>query len=265
MLLQEQIKQLKNIHYEDPKKVFSMYLNTDRRSPEQQKGEWKIHLKNALKDLADATKDSDSHEEKNQSKTIREKVEKEVYGKERELLRGLILFATADEDLWFSEALHIPVETEFHWTNAPDLGQLKKLEEVYPYTGIVVLQQNNALVIETEVGTVLEQTDYTLDMNTDQWTQHQGPQGDDRTQGGAKQDEYSEHVAALQQRWFKSLVSTIEKKAKDKGWQQIYLVGSKDEIDPLQSYFNKKIDKTIPRNLLNWDADKILDEVLDDE
>lgn len=264
MLLKDKIKELKNIQYEDPKKVFSMYLNTDPKSPEQQKGEWKIHLKNALKDLADATKDSDSHEEKNQSKTIREKIEKEVYGKEPELKRSMILFATADEDLWFSETLHIPVETEFHWENAPVLNQLESLEQSYPYTGIIVIQQDEATVLETEIGTLMDQTHYSLDMNTDDWREHQGPQGDDFTQGGSKKDEYEDRVEANQQRWFKSLVSTLEKKAKDKGWEQIYLVGEKDEIDALQSYFNKKIDKKIPRNLLNWDDDKILSAVLEE-
>lgn len=199
MLLKDQIKELKNIKYDDPKKVFTMYLNTDRSSPEQQKGEWKIHLKNALKDLAESTKDSDSHEEKNQSKTIREKVEKEVYGKERELLRGLILFATADEDLWFSKALHVPVETEFHWEQEPYLNQLKRLEQAYPYTGIVVIQQDEAVVLETEIGALFDQTHYTLDMSTDDWREHQGPQGDDLTQGGSKKDEYNERVEANQQ------------------------------------------------------------------
>lgn len=262
MLLKDQIKQLKKIEYQDPKKVFTMYLNTDPKSSEQQKGEWKIHLKNALKDLADATKDSDSHEEKNQSKTIREKVEKEVYGKEPELLRSMILFATADEELWFSKTLHIPVETEFHWENKPVLDQLESLEESYPYTGIIVIQQDEALVLETEIGTLMDQTHYTLDMNTDDWREHQGPQGDDLTQGGSKKDEFKDRVKANQQRWFKSLVSTLEKKAKDKGWEQIYLVGEKDEIDPLQPYFNKTINKTIPRNIFNWDADKILDAAL---
>lgn len=56
MLLKDQLKELENIDYNDAKKVFTMYLNMDRSIPEQQKGERKIHLKNALKDLADATK-----------------------------------------------------------------------------------------------------------------------------------------------------------------------------------------------------------------
>lgn len=264
MLLRDRIKKLKDIQYQEPKKVFTMYLNTDQRSAEQQKGEWKIQLKNALKDLEESTKDSDSHEEKNQSKTIRQKIEKEVYEKEHELLRGLILFATADEDLWFSLALNIPVETEFHWENKPVLDQLERLEQSYPYTGIIVMQQDEAVVLETEIGTLMDQTHYTLDLNTDDWREHQGPQGDDITQGGSKKDEFKDRVEANQQRWFKSLASTLEKKAKNRGWDQIYLVGEKDEIDSLQSYFHKEIDKTVPRNIFNWDADKILEAVLEE-
>lgn len=94
MIFKDEINKLKNTHYNDPKKVFTLYLNTDRSNPEEQNGAWKIELKNILKDLVDSTKDSDSHEENNQSKTIREKVEKEVYGKEPELKRDLVLFAT---------------------------------------------------------------------------------------------------------------------------------------------------------------------------
>lgn len=266
MLLQNRRKELEKISYEEPKNVFSMYLNTDRRDPEQQDGAWKIELKNGLKDLADTTKESNSHEEKNQSKTIRQKVEKEVYGRlaEKELFRGYILFATADEDLWFSQALHIPVETEFHWKNEPALDQLKKLEKDYPYTGIIVIQQDEVVVLETEMGTLVDQSHYTLDMNTNDWRQHQGPQGDDITQGGSKKDEFKSRVKEHQQRWFKALVAKMEQKAGQRDWEQIYLVGEKDEVEPLKSYFNKKIDKTVPRNLLNWNANNILSEVLDE-
>ncbi|MFD1416240.1 VLRF1 family aeRF1-type release factor [Oceanobacillus jeddahense] len=266
MLLQNRIKKLKQISYEDPKKVLSVYLNTDHRDPEQQGGAWKIELKNGLNELADATQGSNSHEEKNQSQTIRQKVEKEVYSREEEkdLFRGFVLFGTADEDLWFSQALHIPVKTEFHWENKLVLEQLKTLEKDYPYTGIIVIQQDEVIVLETELGTLLDQTHYTLDMNTDDWRQHQGPQGNDITQGGAKRDEYKERVKEHQQRWFKALVTKLEKRAGQRGWEQIYLVGEKNEVEPLKSYFNKNIDKTVPRNLLNSDADKILADVLED-
>lgn len=220
MLMKDQLKQLKNIRYKDPHKVFSMYLNTDPRDPEQQDGKWKIHLKKSLQDLAESTKKSESHEEKNQARTIIHKVEQEIQKKEADMHRSMILFASADEDLWYSKTLHIPVETEFHWENAPALNQLEKLEQSYPYTGIIVVQQYEVLVIETEIGALINETHYELNLDSDDWREHQGPQGDDLTQGGAKRDEFNERVKANQQRWFKSLVSTLEKKAADKGWEQ---------------------------------------------
>ncbi|WP_080871869.1 VLRF1 family aeRF1-type release factor [Oceanobacillus timonensis] len=266
MLLQDKIKRLKQISYEEPQKVLSMYLNTDHRDPEQQGGAWRIELKNGLKELADATQESSSHEEKNQSKTIRQKVENEVNEREAEkgLYRGLVLFGTADEDLWFSQALHVPVKTEFHWETEPVLDQLKQLEKEYPYTGVIVIQQDEVTVLETELGTLVDQSHYTLDLNTNDWRQHEGPQGNDVRQGGAKKDEFKERVKEHQQRWFKALVAKLEKRAGQRDWEQIYLVGEKNEVEPLKSYFNKNIDKTVPRNLLNSDADKILADVLDD-
>src|SRR5699024_4727874 len=101
-------------------------------------------------------------------------------------------------------------------------------------------------------------------MDSDQWRQHQGPQGDDWTQGGAKKDEYQDRVEAHQQRWFKSLAETMEKKRKKRGWKQMYLVGEKDEIEPLQDYFHYNIDKTVPRNLLGRNPENILSDMYED-
>src|SRR5699024_1943184 len=137
MLMRDKLKQLEETTYEDPKKVFSMYLNTDPRDPEQSEKKWKITFKKALDDLAEQTKDSDSHEEKNQAKEVREKVEKEIYDKKDQLNRSTLLFATADEDLWYSFSLNIAVESEFHWDRSPDVRQLRDLIDRYPYTGIL--------------------------------------------------------------------------------------------------------------------------------
>lgn len=263
MLMEDYLKQLENTSYEEPGKVFSMYLNTDPRDPEQQgsKPKWKIKLKKALSDLEKQTKDSDSHEEKNESKEIRKKIEQEVYGKEDQLNRSLLLFATADEELWFSKNLNIPVTTEFHWENQPDVNQLKELVAEYPHSGVLVIQQDRAMLIETEIGMVLDTIYYKLDLNTDDWRQHQGPQGDDWTQGGAKRDEYKDRVEANQQRWFKSLAETIQKKSKKQGWTQLQLVGEKEEVEKLKNYFSKEIDKTVPRNLLDRNPSEILADV----
>ena len=71
-------------------------------------------------------------------------------------------------------------------------------------------------MIETEIGTIVDEDYYTLDLDTNDWREHSGPQGDDLTQCGAQRDEYKERVKDNQGRWFKSLVATIEKMLRKK-------------------------------------------------
>ncbi|HLR20333.1 MAG TPA: VLRF1 family aeRF1-type release factor [Staphylococcus sp.] len=261
MLLEEEINNLEQFDGESQnQKVFSIYLDT---SPEQGT-KWKIELKNALKDLSEQTKKSDNHEEKNQAKKIIDKVETEIQGAEPNLKRGLILFITADESLRFEKYVNISVDTQFNWGFQPKLDQIKSLQQSHPYTGILVLQQDKARVIETEIGTIVDEDYYTLDLETDDWREHEGPQGDDLTQGGSKRDEFKERVKANQERWFKRLVTRIEKKAKTKGWQQIYLAGEKEEVEKLKSMFNRDIDQVTPSNILNLNATEIINKVMDD-
>ncbi|WP_432723887.1 VLRF1 family aeRF1-type release factor [Staphylococcus equorum] len=261
MLLQEEINNLEQFDGKSRnQKVFSIYLDT---SPDQGT-KWKIELKNALKDLSDKTKSSDNHEEKNQAKDIINKVETEIQGAEPNLKRGLILFMTADETLKFEKHVNISIKTEFKWDTKPKLDQLKSLQQSYPYTGVLVLQQDKARVIETEIGTIVDEDYYTLDLDTNDWREHSGPQGDDLTQGGAQRDEYKERVKANQERWFKSLVATIEKNAKKKGWHQLYLAGEKEEVEKLKTMFNRNIDQVTPSNILNLNASEIINKVMEE-
>lgn len=64
MDLNKEIKKLENIHLEKPQQVFTMYLNTDPSDPEQQGGEWKIHLKNGLNNFEAYLKEDGDSEEK---------------------------------------------------------------------------------------------------------------------------------------------------------------------------------------------------------
>ncbi|WP_436964432.1 VLRF1 family aeRF1-type release factor [Staphylococcus xylosus] len=258
MLLKEEINNLEKYDgTAENQKVFSIYLNTH---PDQGT-KWKIELKNALKDLAYRTKHSDDHEEKNQAKKVIKKVETEIQSVEPELKRGLILFLTADESLLFKKLTHISLDTEFNWGDQPKLDQLKSLQGNYPYTGILVLQQDKARLIETEIGTIVKEKDFILDLDTDDWREHQGPQGDDFTQGGSKRDEFKERVKANQERWLKNLASTVEINAKRNEWKQIYLAGEKEEIEKLRTLFNRNIDKIITSNILNLNATEIITKV----
>ncbi|HEX7064557.1 MAG TPA: VLRF1 family aeRF1-type release factor [Bacillales bacterium] len=263
MNLKTKLDELKKVEFEKPKKVFTMYLDTDRSKPDQQNGEWKIRLKNGLKQLQQYIENSGADDELKQFKTIKEKVQNEIRDNERDLLRGVILFATADGEIWFVEKLPISVETAFYWETSPAVSQLESLEKRYPYMGVLLIQKDRAAVLETEMGILEDKNHYTLDLETNDWREHQGPQGDDLTVGGQKKDQFQERVEANRQRWFKNLASKIEKKAGKRNWEQLYLVGEKDEIEDLKPYFNKKIDKTIPRNLLNRRPHEILNQVLE--
>ncbi|RIO53902.1 hypothetical protein BUZ85_21425, partial [Mammaliicoccus sciuri] len=98
-------------------------------------------------------------------------------------------------------------------------------------------------------------------LDTDDWREHQGPQGDDFTQGGSKRDEFKERVKANQERWLKNLASTVEINAKRNEWKQIYLAGEKEEIEKLRNLFNRNIDKVITSNILNLNATEIITKV----
>lgn len=264
MLTEKDLNQLDKANSDDTKKILSLYLNVDPRDPEQEGDKWKIKLKKILTQLEEDTKDSDSHEEKNQAKALQEKVENHIYGKANKFKRGLVLFATADGDLWLSIDLNIPVTTESYWNNKAQTDQLTTIQNQYPYTGILILQQDQAQLIETELKEELDSFYYKLDLNTDDWRQHQGPQGDDWTKGGAQRDEYKDRVKANQERWLRSLAQTVQKKAQQLNWKQFYLVGEKGEVEQLRGYFDQKIDKVVPKNLLGRNANNIIEEALDE-
>ncbi|HET7580025.1 MAG TPA: VLRF1 family aeRF1-type release factor [Bacillales bacterium] len=262
MTLNKQLDELKNKEFQAPKKVLSLYLNTDLSQQSQQEGEWKIRLKNGLKRIQEYVENSGDKEELKQFKSTRKAVENKIYENEKSLSRSIVIFATADEEIWVAEKLPVPVETEFYWESSPVTTQFQSLKKDYPFMAVVLIQKNEAAVLETEWGILMDKSRYTLDLNTNDWREHQGPQGDDLTRGGSKKDEFDDRLEANRNRWFKQLVSKIEKKAGNRNWEKLFLVGEKDEVENLKSHFSKTIDKTIPRNLLNRKDQDILSEVL---
>src|SRR5699024_1145631 len=142
MSFQHYVQELRSIHQSGANKVFSMYLNTDPSDPEQQGGKWKIQFKNGLRNFKAYLKEDNNHEELRNFKSIEQKVEKYVSDYEQHLLKGIIIFATADDEVWIAERLQVRLTTEFFWDATPQLQQLEQLIENYPRTGIILVQQN---------------------------------------------------------------------------------------------------------------------------
>src|SRR5699024_4819316 len=171
MDLRQQIKQLENIKKEQDNKVLTMYLNTDPSDPEQQAGEWKIHLKNGLRNFESYLEEDNNKEELKNFQLVKQKVEKFVHGNEQHFRKGIILFASADEEVWFADRFQMPVKTEFFWEEEPVLGQLKELLETYQKSGIIIVTKYYVKLISVHLNEIMDTKNYKHDINTEKYSQ----------------------------------------------------------------------------------------------
>jgi hypothetical protein len=265
MSFQKTMKKLENLSLQKPDKLLTVYLNTDRSDHDQQGGEWKIALKNGFNRLEQYLESAPEEQERLQ--TIRPKVEEYILSQERELPRSFIIFASADSGIWETFEVQVPVETNFYWEEKPNLEQLKALHDQYPYTGLVLLQQNQIKIITSAFGQLQTTEFMEFDLDTEDWRRNEGPHHADVSMGSgggkaSQQDEYDERLKANQQRWWKSLGSILDKKAADENWEKIVLVGDKEEAAVLSENMNKDVHDTIQKNLLNENEHKVIEKLL---
>src|SRR5699024_12292801 len=88
--------------------------------------EWKIHLKNGMKELKEQVKNKDNPEELKALQNLLDKAETEIYAKQKEMQRGLILIASADGELWRERILQVPVTTSIRWDHTADTEQVEE-------------------------------------------------------------------------------------------------------------------------------------------
>lgn len=266
MTINKRLKELEKIQLEKPNKVFSMYLNTDPSDPDQQGGEWKIHLKNGLKEIQKYVEKSQNKEEIENYEKVREKVEAFVKGNEQDFQKGIVLFASADDSVWFAERVQMSLDNQFHWEEKPATDQLSELRKSFPRSGIILLQQNEIKVIEAELGSILETKYFELDLNTEDWRQKsaEGKRQQAMGKGGKdpSRDSFDNRVFANQTRWYKSIAPKLDKLAKDNDWERIYLVGDKEEARILKEAMNKEVYKVEEKNLLNHEEHEVLEKVI---
>lgn len=268
MDLNKQLQQLKHVRREGANKIFTMYLNTDPSDPDQQGGKWKINFKNGLRNFESYLQEDDNKEELKNFQLVKQKVKKFVYGHEVDLLRGIIVFATADEEIWFADRVQMRLESTFTWQETPELEQMQKLKDHYPKSGIILVQQNEIKVIESDLNRIEDRISYELDLNTDDWRQKKGPRKAAATAGapGAsnyQQDNFEARYQENKHRWYKQIAPKLDKRAKDHGWERIFVVGEADPAIQLKNEMNKPVDRVIQKNMLDHEESQILRAVFD--
>ncbi|WLD92552.1 VLRF1 family aeRF1-type release factor [Alkalihalobacillus sp. AL-G] len=262
MKFSEKLNELKDIRATGTQKIMSLYLNTDRSGGNQQGGEWKIKLKNGLNKFEEYVGEMGSHEELKGFRQLKERIYKTITERERDLKRSIVLFATPDERLWTIEDLQIPIETSFHWEEYPVLDQLENLQTKYPYSGIVVINKEDATVLETEMGVLVDEYHYSFEPDIKDWREHWGPlAGSVNGSETNKKDEFQERFEANQQRWLKELGSKITKKAKKYNWKKTYLMGEKSYLNEFKKHLPYEISK-FGKNPEKIEPSRIINEVI---
>lgn len=242
--------------------VLTIHLNTDASAGNLSNGEWKIHLKNGLKELKEEVKEKDNQDELKALKKLQDKVEKEIAVHSREMRKGFILVASADGELWKARVLQVPVTTSFHWGKTAETQQIEELEQRFPETALVVVQQANVTFIETSLGIIRDTKKYSWDIDSENWVDEEDT-AQPLARGGGK-DEFKRRFEENQHRWYKSLASRIEKEIKNRGLEGAYLVGSKESVAEVEANMSpNNVKGIITKNLGSKPDHEILNEVFD--
>ncbi len=243
-----------------------MYLNTDPTDPDQQGGEWKIHIKNAMRNFETYLEEANNKEELNNFQLVKKNVVKYIKENELHQLKGIIIFATADEVVWYADIVQMRLDNEFYWQESPELSQFRKLITSFPKTGIILVQQNQIKVIESYLNQLENTFTYELDVEEETWRVMQGPRKGNSTTGlgssNLQKDNFDARYEANQQRWYKSIAPKLDKQAKDKKWEKIFVVGQAFASNELVNQMNKPVDDVILKNMLDHEETKVMQEVL---
>lgn len=261
MLLKEKLDQLKHAQVQKPDKVMTLYLNTDRRDADRQNGEWKIQLKNGFRNFEDYLKQSDNKEELEKYEKVKGKIQEEIDRIENDLKRGLIIIASSDDQIWLVERTQVPVETNIYWEEEAHLEALEKLQSDYPNTGIILVHHDYVRILETELGFLTKSEEYAWDPDEDNWRIYEGTTGNENISGNgstAQRELYEDRIKANRERWYKSMAAKLDKKAKNRQWEKIYVAGEKEEANELNDLMNKQ-SIVVGKNY----ADKRDDEVIE--
>lgn len=242
--------------------VLTIHLNTDQSSGNLSNGEWKIHLKNGLKELKEEVKEKDNQSELKALKKLQDKVEKEIAVHQREMRKGFILIASADGELWRARVLQVPVTTSFHWGEKAETQQIEELEQRFPETALVVVQQADVTFIETSLGIIRDTKKYSWDVDSESWLDYEEA-AQPLARGGGR-DEFQHRFAENQHRWYKNLAVQLEKEVKNRGLEGVYLVGSKESVGELETHMaGSKIKGVVTKNLGSKPEHEIVNEVFD--
>ncbi|WP_096439607.1 VLRF1 family aeRF1-type release factor [Alteribacter populi] len=262
MSLAKELEALKEFQCPDGKCVLSVYLNTDRANQDQQKGEWKIRLKNGLKKLDEYLEVSGNATQLKNYRKLKTKVKKEILGNQVNLQKSVVIFGSEEGDLWSVHYLQLPVETSFYWENYAVVDQLESLQNDFPMSGVILTNMDEIKIIDTALGEVNETRTYTFDPNTEDWTFKEGLAAAEHIASGASHvDQYQQRFEENMNRFYRKMATNIERMKRDRKWRTVYLVGEPDMTRTMKAELRVDVSKSVNKNLNNARPSQVLANV----
>ena len=265
LTITETIDWLRNVRKEGANKVFTMYLNTDRSDPNQRGGKWKLHFKNGMRNFEKYLKQDKNKDELNHFLKVKKKVTNFIKENEQNFQRGVIIFSSADDDVWFAKCVQMRLKDEFYWQETPAIDQLIMLKERYPKLGVILVQQHQIKVIDSESNRIKHTIIYEMDMDTEAWKIKRGLRRPSAAGTGSlnvHKNSFESRLAANLQRWYKKIAPQLDKLAKEYQWEQVYMIGDPESTRELAKLMNRPIDGVVQKNMLDHEEMKVLEEVL---
>lgn len=263
MTLTNELQSLDKFKCPDEKCVLTVYLNTDPAHPDQQKGEWKIRLKNGLKKIEEYLEASSENKDELKSyKKLSKKVQDEIHDNQKNFQKSVVLFASEEQDLWSVHYLQIPVETNFYWEDSPQLAKLKEIESEYPKAGIIMPNNHEVRIIDTSLGEVNDEWLYEFDSGKEEWSLKEGMGATNSIMSGASHvDKFQQRFEENQQRFYKEMAQKVEKMRKNKNWEELHIVGESKMARNFESVLQTTPKSMVEKNLNQNESKKVLGEV----
>src|SRR5699024_10104346 len=144
--------------------TLSIYLYINPSSED-----WRIHLKNGLKNIAEDIKTTSDDDETNLIQHMTEKGNNAIKDNKANLKKSVICFINEEHQFMYN--LQLEVENEFQWQNGPAEKQLEELMKSYPKSGIILIQHNQVTLLTTALGELIDETQFTFDLESEDWKQ----------------------------------------------------------------------------------------------
>ncbi|PRO65430.1 VLRF1 family aeRF1-type release factor [Alkalicoccus urumqiensis] len=264
MTLTNELQSLKKIECPDGKCVLSIYLNTDPADQDQQKGEWKIRLKNGLKRIEEYIEASGEKEELKEYKKLRKQVEEEIHGNRPKMAKSVVIFASDHEDLWKAHYLQVPVDTNFYWEASPQLEELDQLESHYPRAGVILPNNDEVRIIDTSFGEVNDEWHYNFDSGKEEWNLSDGVASADRTASSASHvDKFQQRFEENKYRFYKDMAQKVENMRKKNEWKELHIVGEAEMARTFRDVLQTDPKGIVQKNMNKDEPTKILSEVFE--